>query len=185
MHPKCVVMDDEEVLVTSANFTEAAQQRNIEVGLLVRSQSVARQITQFFDGLISAGCCSPLRFLQFPCALPCGYSPGVCVLRSGTCGERRGLSTRSRQSAFEFLPPMRNIPGRPVTINHDHRPGACIRELMENFWRYIDSLSCSNFGPFLSEAHLTATFEDQINLFLLLVMPRHLSAVCVERYVSQ
>ncbi len=62
MHAKCVVMDGEEVLVTSANFTEAAQQRNIEVGLLVRSQSVARQVTQFFDGLISEGCCSPLRF---------------------------------------------------------------------------------------------------------------------------
>ena len=62
MHAKCVVMDGEEVLVTSANFTEAAQQRNIEVGLLVRSQSVARQVTQFFDGLIGAGWCSALRF---------------------------------------------------------------------------------------------------------------------------
>ncbi len=62
MHAKYLVMDGEEVLVTSANFAEAAQQRNIEVGLLVRSQGVARQITQFFDGLISAGCCSPLRF---------------------------------------------------------------------------------------------------------------------------
>ena len=62
MHAKCVVMDGEEVLVTSANFTEAAQQRNIEVGLLVRSQSVARQVTEFFDGLVSSGCCSALRF---------------------------------------------------------------------------------------------------------------------------
>jgi phosphatidylserine/phosphatidylglycerophosphate/cardiolipin synthase-like enzyme len=61
LHAKCIVMDGEEVLVTSANFTEAAHQRNIEVGLLVRSQGVARQVTQFFDGLVSAGWCAPLR----------------------------------------------------------------------------------------------------------------------------
>ena len=62
MHAKCIVMDVEEVLVTSANFTEAAQHRNIEVGLLVRSAVIARQVTEFFDGLVSAGWCSPLRF---------------------------------------------------------------------------------------------------------------------------
>ena len=61
MHAKCIVMDGAEVLVTSANFTEAAHQRNIEVGVLVRSHGVARQVTQFFNGLVSAGWCAPLR----------------------------------------------------------------------------------------------------------------------------
>lgn len=62
MHAKCIVMDGQEVLVTSANFTEAAQHRNIEVGLLVRSEAVARQVTEFFDGLIRASWCSLLGF---------------------------------------------------------------------------------------------------------------------------
>ncbi|MDE0038706.1 MAG: DISARM system phospholipase D-like protein DrmC [Gammaproteobacteria bacterium] len=52
MHAKCVVIDGREVLVTSANFTEAAQQRNIELGLLVNSQSVARKIEEHFMSLI-------------------------------------------------------------------------------------------------------------------------------------
>jgi phosphatidylserine/phosphatidylglycerophosphate/cardiolipin synthase-like enzyme len=62
MHAKCIVMDGEEVLVTSANFTEAAQHRNVELGLLVRSEPLARQVTEFFEGLISGGWCSLLRF---------------------------------------------------------------------------------------------------------------------------
>ena len=49
---KCVVIDGREALVTSANFTEAAQERNIEIGLLVSSQPVARQIEEHFMSLI-------------------------------------------------------------------------------------------------------------------------------------
>ena len=52
MHAKCVVIDGTEALVTSANFTEAAQERNIELGLLVNSQSVARRIEEHFMSLI-------------------------------------------------------------------------------------------------------------------------------------
>ena len=55
MHAKCVVIDGREALVTSANFTEAAQQRNIELGLLVKSQSVARKIEEHFMSLITNG----------------------------------------------------------------------------------------------------------------------------------
>ena len=52
MHAKCVVIDGTEALVTSANFTEAAQERNIELGLLVDSQSVVRRIEEHFMSLI-------------------------------------------------------------------------------------------------------------------------------------
>ena len=52
MHAKCVVIDGAEALVTSANFTEAAQERNIELGLLVDSQSVVRRIEEHFMSLI-------------------------------------------------------------------------------------------------------------------------------------
>jgi phosphatidylserine/phosphatidylglycerophosphate/cardiolipin synthase-like enzyme len=54
-HSKCVVIDDREALVTSANFTEAAQERNIEAGVLVREPAFARQLREHFDALIEAG----------------------------------------------------------------------------------------------------------------------------------
>ena len=52
MHAKCVVINGLEAFVTSANFTEAAQERNIELGLLLDSQSVARRIEGHFMSLI-------------------------------------------------------------------------------------------------------------------------------------
>lgn len=52
LHAKCVVIDGQEALVTSANFTEAAQERNIELGLLVNSPVVAGQIEEYFHSLI-------------------------------------------------------------------------------------------------------------------------------------
>ena len=55
LHAKCVVIDGRESLVTSANFTEAAQERNIELGLLVNSPAVAGQIEAHFYSLIRNG----------------------------------------------------------------------------------------------------------------------------------
>lgn len=55
MHAKCVVIDGQEALVTSANFTEAAQERNIELGLLVDSRIIARRIEEHFMSLIENG----------------------------------------------------------------------------------------------------------------------------------
>lgn len=55
LHAKCVVIDETSVFVSSANFTEAAQERNIEVGLLIRLPLLASQITQFFNNLIALG----------------------------------------------------------------------------------------------------------------------------------
>lgn len=37
LHAKCIVVDRKEVFVSSANFTEAAQERYLEVGLLIHS----------------------------------------------------------------------------------------------------------------------------------------------------
>ena len=55
LHAKCVVIDDFDLFVSSANFTEAAQQRNIEVGLRLRSSIVAGRIVSFFDSLVASG----------------------------------------------------------------------------------------------------------------------------------
>lgn len=55
LHAKCVVVDGEAVFVSSANFTEAAQERNIEMGLLVRSPWLAERVTRHFETLLAAG----------------------------------------------------------------------------------------------------------------------------------
>jgi phosphatidylserine/phosphatidylglycerophosphate/cardiolipin synthase-like enzyme len=53
-HAKCVVVDDELSFVTSANFTEWAQQRNAEAGVLIRSHSFNAQLRQQFESLVQA-----------------------------------------------------------------------------------------------------------------------------------
>lgn len=52
LHAKCVVIDDERLLVTSANFTEAAHQRNIEAGLLLWDAVAAKAMRSQFEGLV-------------------------------------------------------------------------------------------------------------------------------------
>lgn len=60
LHAKAVVVDDETVFVTSANLTEAAFDRNIEVGLLVRDRALALTVSSHFRGLIDRGLLHPL-----------------------------------------------------------------------------------------------------------------------------
>lgn len=60
LHAKAVVADDEAVFVTSANLTEAALDRNIEVGLLVRDRALALSLSSYFRGLIDRGLLKPL-----------------------------------------------------------------------------------------------------------------------------
>lgn len=55
MHAKCVVVDRQTAFVSSANFTEAAQQRNIEAGVLVRSEAFAVRLGQQFEALVMGG----------------------------------------------------------------------------------------------------------------------------------
>lgn len=56
-HAKCVVLDGRELFVSSANFTEAAQNRNIELGVLLASKALAGQATEFFNDLVREGIC--------------------------------------------------------------------------------------------------------------------------------
>ena len=55
LHAKCVVADRTTALITSANFTQAAQRRNIEVGLLVRHAALVERLACYLDGLIDSG----------------------------------------------------------------------------------------------------------------------------------
>jgi len=52
LHAKCVVVDERNVFISSANFTEAAQKKNLEIGLLIRSHSLAGQVTGYFEELV-------------------------------------------------------------------------------------------------------------------------------------
>ena len=55
LHAKVVVADSLSVFVTSANLTEAALDRNIEIGLLARDRALAASVTGHFDALIHDG----------------------------------------------------------------------------------------------------------------------------------
>ena len=55
LHAKCIVVDSADVFVSSANFTQAAHERNIEVGLAIRSAWLAGQITKHFRTLDEQG----------------------------------------------------------------------------------------------------------------------------------
>lgn len=62
LHAKCVVIDRRVALITSANFTEAAQQRNIEAGVIVRYPLFVERLAGYFEGLRASGqlVCCPL-----------------------------------------------------------------------------------------------------------------------------
>jgi phosphatidylserine/phosphatidylglycerophosphate/cardiolipin synthase-like enzyme len=60
LHAKAVVIDDSSLLVTSANLTEAAFDRNIEIGLLSRDRTLAASVATHFRVLIERGLLKPL-----------------------------------------------------------------------------------------------------------------------------
>ncbi len=51
LHAKCVVVDRRIAMITSANFTEAAHERNIEAGVIVTYAPFVRRIAEYFCGL--------------------------------------------------------------------------------------------------------------------------------------
>lgn len=55
LHAKAVIVDTRDVLLTSANMTNAAYDKNIELGLLCRGGDTARRVQQHFDSLIARG----------------------------------------------------------------------------------------------------------------------------------
>lgn len=60
LHAKAVVVDEEVVFLTSANLTEAAFDRNIEMGLLVRDPPLAASAAMHFQVLIDRRLLCPL-----------------------------------------------------------------------------------------------------------------------------
>jgi phosphatidylserine/phosphatidylglycerophosphate/cardiolipin synthase-like enzyme len=60
LHAKAVVADDETAFITSANLTEAALDRNIELGVLIRDRTFALSIVGYFRNLIDHHRLKPL-----------------------------------------------------------------------------------------------------------------------------
>lgn len=55
LHAKCVVVDGRWSLVTSANFTNRGQTRNIELGVLIDDPNFAHQVTAQWQALVTNG----------------------------------------------------------------------------------------------------------------------------------
>jgi phosphatidylserine/phosphatidylglycerophosphate/cardiolipin synthase-like enzyme len=55
MHAKCVVVDGEAALVTSANFTLRAHEHNTECGVLLEDPTFAHHLARQWLGLVEAG----------------------------------------------------------------------------------------------------------------------------------
>lgn len=53
LHAKCLVVDEERVFITSANFTEAAHERNIEAGVLLADPIAAQAMRSQFETLVT------------------------------------------------------------------------------------------------------------------------------------
>lgn len=55
LHAKCIVIDEDRALITSANFTEAAHERNIEAGTVITDTILSRALKAQFDTLVDHG----------------------------------------------------------------------------------------------------------------------------------
>jgi len=55
LHAKCVVVDGQRALVSSANFTDRGQRRNFEVGVLIADTAFARRLLEAWRGVMASG----------------------------------------------------------------------------------------------------------------------------------
>lgn len=55
LHAKCVVIDHELSLITSANFTDRGQTRNIEAGVTIEDRAFAASLERQWANLVEAG----------------------------------------------------------------------------------------------------------------------------------
>ena len=60
LHAKALVVDDELAFLTSANLTEAALDRNIEMGVLLRDRAFAGAVVAHFRSLVERQLLLPL-----------------------------------------------------------------------------------------------------------------------------
>lgn len=59
LHAKCLIIDSSVALITSANYTEAAQRRNIEAGVVIRYKPCVERVAGYFRELCETGVLCP------------------------------------------------------------------------------------------------------------------------------
>src|ERR1019366_5397325 len=106
------------------------------------------------------------------------------ALRVGAGGQRRDIDAGARERAIEFLAPVGYVAGRSVAIEHAQRGVADVGQLVELPVRNVDGLSGVQRHALLAEAHFAGAFDDEVDLFLFLVVPGHLPAVGLQGHVA-
>src|ERR1035437_1507455 len=106
------------------------------------------------------------------------------ALRVGSDGQRRDIDAGARERAVEFLPPVGHVAGRPVAVEHAQRRVADVGQLVKDPVRNVGGLPGMQHRALLAQAHFSGSFDDEVNLFLLLVVPRHLPPVGLQGHVA-
>ena len=60
LHAKCIVVDGRRTLVTSANFTDRGQTRNVELGVLIDDPGFGARVVGQFRALVDSGLLVPV-----------------------------------------------------------------------------------------------------------------------------
>lgn len=55
LHSKVIIIDDEEILITSANMTKTAMEKNIETGVWTKDKKIIKACIKIFDQFIKDG----------------------------------------------------------------------------------------------------------------------------------
>ena len=106
------------------------------------------------------------------------------ALRACSGRKRRNVDAGDRERAAEFLFPMGHVARRAVAVEHSQGRIADVGELVEDAGRNVNGLSGRDHLPLVAQAHLARAFQNKIHFFLLLIVPRHLSAVRIEQDVA-
>jgi hypothetical protein len=63
-HAKCLLVDGREALITSANFTNAGQKKNVEVGVRIKAPILVKRLRTYFLSLVERGHLNKLTLLS-------------------------------------------------------------------------------------------------------------------------
>src|ERR1035437_8730755 len=106
------------------------------------------------------------------------------ALRAGSGGEPGNIDAGAGERAVEFLAPVGHVAGGSVAVEHAQRGIADVGQLVEDLVRDVDGLPGVEGHAFFAEAHFAGAFYDEVDFFLLLVVPRHLPSVGLQCEVA-
>jgi hypothetical protein len=108
----------------------------------------------------------------------------IDTLWLGSLRQRWSFTPGAGESAFQFLLPVSYIAGGPITIEHPQRSVANIRKLVENSAGDIHGLAGSQHSPLFPQASFAGPLKYKVDFFLFLVVPGDLSAIGLQRDLS-